>query len=153
VDAVVPGAGAEGVLVAQGSGLGGWAFYVMDGYLAYTHNFVGLEEQHIESPEMVPSGLHELAYVFEKTTDHQGVGHLMVDGLEVGRGDIPRFTPMRFSLTGAGLTCGYGDGIPVSRRFTAPFAFTGTIERAVVEVDGPPFSDPEAEAHIAASRQ
>jgi len=153
VDARVPETGAEGVLVAQGSGLGGWAFYLAEGRLAYTHNFVGLEEHHIESPEVVPPGLHELAYIFEKTDEHAGIGHLMIDGVEVGRGDIPRFTPMRFSLTGAGLTCGYGDGVPVSRRFGSPFAFTGTIERAVVEVDGAPFSDPEGEAHIAASRQ
>jgi arylsulfatase len=153
VDARVPDAGAEGVLVAQGSGLGGWAFYVAEGRLAYTHNFVGLEEQHIEATTPVPPGLHELVYAFEKTAEHRGIGRLMVDGREVGRGEIPRFTPMRFSLTGAGLSVGYSDGIPVSRRFAAPFAYTGTIERAVVEVDGPPFSDPEGEAHIAASRQ
>jgi arylsulfatase A-like enzyme len=153
VDAVVAESGTEGMLMAQGSGLGGWAFYVFEGRLAYTHNFVGLEEQHIEANELVPSGLHELAYSFQKTGEHRGIGHLLVDGEEVGRGEIPRFTPMRFSLTGAGLSVGYSDGIPVSRRFPAPFHFTGAIERAVVEVDGAPFSDPEGEAHIAASRQ
>jgi arylsulfatase len=153
VDVHVPESGAEGVLVAQGSGLGGWAFYVFGGKLAYTHNFVGLEEQHIDAVSPVPPGLHELVYAFEKTGEHQGMGRLMVDGEEVGRGEIPRFTPMRFSLTGAGLTCGVGDGVPVSRRFAGPFPFTGRIERAVVEVEGPAFHDPEAEAHIAASRQ
>src|SRR5262249_28121735 len=35
----VPAGGAEGVVVAQGSLLGGWALYVKDGRLRYAHNF------------------------------------------------------------------------------------------------------------------
>jgi arylsulfatase A-like enzyme len=153
VDADVPESGVHGVLIAQGSGLGGWALYALEGRLAYTHNFVGLEEHHIDATTPLLPGLHELTFLFEKTGEHQGIGRLLVDGEEVGRGDIPRFTPMRFSITGAGLTCGTGDGLAVSRRFAGPFPFTGRIERVSVEVDGPAFHDPEGEAHIAAARQ
>ncbi|MHB8438010.1 MAG: arylsulfatase [Acidimicrobiales bacterium] len=143
----------EGVLLSQGSGLGGWSFYAVDGHLAYTHNYVSVEEYHVTSEEPVAPGRHELSFAFTRTADHKGIGRLFVDGRVVGEAEIPRFTPMRFSLTGAGLTCGFGDGVPVSRRYGAPFAFTGTIDRVVLDVEGPPWSDPEAEARFALARQ
>jgi len=150
---VPPGAAVQGVLLAQGSGLGGWAFYVEDGAPAYVHNYVSLEEHHIRSDHVLRPGHHEVTYVFTKTADHTGVGRLLVDDEVVGEGTIPRFTPMRFSLTGAGLSCGYSDGLPVTRRYRAPFRFTGTIHRVVVEVDGDAFLDPEADVQFALARQ
>ena len=152
-DPAVGGAPAEGVLVALGSGLGGWTFYLADGRPAYVHNFVSLEEHHIEADEPLPPGRHEVAFRFERTGEHRGVGHLEVDGVEVARGEIPRFTLTKFSVTGAGLTCGYSDGLPVTRRYEAPFRCTGTIERIVIDVDGPPWVDPETEAEEAMARQ
>ncbi|HLN43521.1 MAG TPA: arylsulfatase [Acidimicrobiales bacterium] len=151
-----PSPEASGVLVSQGSGLGGWALYMVEGRPAYVHNFVSLEEHHIEADADVPPvtpGRHEVAFAFTRTADHAGTGRLLVDGVEVGEGTIPRFTPMRFSISGAGLTCGYSDGVPVSRRYAAPFEFTGRILRVVIDVDGPPFADPEADAHFALARQ
>ena len=145
--------GVEGVLLAQGSGLGGWSFYVEDGRLGYTHNYVSLEEHHVRSEVVVPEGRHELAYHFTRQADHAGVGRLLIDGTLVGEAEIPRMTPMRFSLTGAGLTCGYSDGLPVNRAHRAPFRFTGRLHRVVVEVDGPPFSDPEGDTQFALARQ
>jgi arylsulfatase len=147
------GRGVEGVLLSLGSGLGGWSFYLDDGRPAYVHNFVSLEEHHLEAAERVPPGRHQVAFVFERTGEHRGVGHLEVDGIEVARGDIPRFTLTKFSVTGAGLTCGYSDGLPVTRRYEAPFRFTGTLDDVVVEVDGPPWSDPETDAEEAMARQ
>ena len=152
----IPGPGVsptEGVILAQGSGLGGWSFYMTEGRLAYVHNFVALEEQRVESPEPVAPGHHEVAFHFERTGEHRGFGHLLVDGLETAHVEIPRFTLTRFSLTGAGLTCGYSDGLPVTRRYTAPFRFTGGLGDVIVEVDGPPWLDPEAEAEHAMAVQ
>jgi arylsulfatase A-like enzyme len=149
-------AGPGGVLVAQGSGMGGWALYMDEGRPAYVHNYVSLEEHHIESDPGTPPigpGRHEVTFVFTKTGTNTGTGRLLVDGDEVGTGTVPRFTPMRFSITGVGLTCGYGDGMPVSRRFRAPFAFTATIRRVVIEVNGEPFVDADADAHFALARQ
>jgi arylsulfatase A-like enzyme len=147
---------AEGVLLAQGSGLGGWALYMRDGRPAYVHNYVGLEEHHIESGDglvVLGPGAHVVEYSFTKTGENKGTGRLFVDGEQVGEGTIPRFTPIRFSLGGAGLTCGYGDGLPVSRSYPAPYAFTGRILNAAVYVDGQPFSDPEGEAQVAIATQ
>ena len=153
---IPPGVRAEGVLLSQGSGLGGWALYLVDGRPAYVHNYVGLEEHHIgpgaASTAMAP-GRHRVEFSFTRTADHVGTGRLLLDGGLIGEGQIPRFTPIRFSLTGAGLTCGYGDGVPVSRSYRAPFAFNGRILHAVVEVDGAAFSDPDGEAQVAIATQ
>jgi arylsulfatase A-like enzyme len=144
---------AEGVLLAQGSGLGGWALFLTEGRPAYVHNFVSLDEHAMVADDPVPPGRHQVAFQFERTGEHRGVGHLLVDGTEVSRVVIPQFTLTRFSLTGAGLTCGYGDGLPVTRRYPAPFRFTGRILEAVVEVDGPMWIDPEGEVLDALTSQ
>ncbi len=149
----IPASGAAGILVAQGSGLGGWSFYVADGRPAYVHNFVSLEEHHVRSDVGLSPGRHQLAFHFSRTEDHQGIGRLLIDGEVVGESPIPRFTPIRFSLTGAGLTCGYGNGLAVTREYRPPFRFTGRIIRAVVDVDGPAFVDPEGEASAAIASQ
>ena len=63
----------------------------------------------------------------------------------MGEGDIPLFTPARFSITGAGLTCGYDVGPAISPEYEAPFPFAGEIRRAYVDVSGRPYRDVEAE--------
>jgi arylsulfatase len=145
----VPESGAEGVLLALGSILGGFTFYLREGRLRYTHNYVGMEEHRIVAETPLRPGAQTLGFRFRKTGEHRGTGELLVDGEVVGRGEIPRFTPRRFSITGAGLTCGYDGGLAVTDEYHAPFAFTGTLRRVVVEVEGRPFVDPQAEAEIA----
>ena len=61
------------------------------------------------------------------------------------RGEIATTTPVRYSISGAGLTCGWEQGPPVGDGYAAPFRFTGTLHRVVVEVDGVGHRDPEAE--------
>jgi arylsulfatase len=147
------GGGLEGVLASQGSGLGGWVLYVEDDRLRYAHNRSSYEWHRITSEEVIPPGEHRLAFRFTRTGDHRGTGELLVDGEVVGTGEIPDFTPLRFSLTGAGLTCGYSEGLPVCPEHTAPFRFTGTIHRVVIDVDGEPHVDPDAEAQAGITTQ
>jgi N-sulphoglucosamine sulphohydrolase, C-terminal len=149
----LPEGDAEGILLAQGSVLGGYALFVLDGRLHYAHNFVGMEEHRVTSSGELPTGAHTLGFRFDKTGEHQGRGTLLVDGEEVGSGEIPRFTPTRFSITDAGLCCGYDVGMPVVDDYRAPFRFTGRLHRVVVEVDGDPFVDAEAEADLSLRAQ
>jgi arylsulfatase len=107
----------------------------------------------VTSDVAIAPGTRTLAYRFTRTGEHCGTGTLLVDGAVVGEGDIPRFTPARFSLTGAGLTCGRDPGLPVTDDYRAPFAFTGRLRRVVVDVEGPPFVDPEDEARVAITTQ
>ena len=94
-----------------------------------------------------------MTFRFDKTGEHQGRGTLLVDGDEVGVGDIPRFTPTRFSITDAGLSCGYDWAMPVVDDYRAPFRFTGGLHRVIVDVDGEPFVDAESEADLALRAQ
>jgi arylsulfatase len=152
-DVVVPEGGAEGVLIAQGSLLGGWALYLQEGRLRYLHTLSGWEEHRVVASDPVPAGAHTLTFRFTKTGEHQGTGTLLVDGAVVGEAAIPRFTPTRFSLHGAGLTCGYDGGLAVTDDYPAPFPFRGELRRVVVDVDGEPYIDAEGEAEIAIATQ
>jgi arylsulfatase len=139
--------------VAQGSLLGGWSLYVRDGRLRYVHNFVGLEEHRVGADVALAPGRRVLEMRFTKTGEHRGTVALLVDGAVVGRGDVPRFTTTRFSITGAGLTCGRGSGLAVTDDYHGAFPFTGRVVRVVIDVDGAPFQDAEGEAAVAIGTQ
>ncbi len=136
--------GAEGVLLAMGSALGGFSFYIREGKLRYVHNLYSKERHVIGSDEVIAPGAHELAYSYTKTKGFSGTGRLMIDGHVVGEGEIPTFTPMSFSGTGGGMTCGYEMGPAVGDDYVAPFRCTAAIRRVVVEVSGEHERDPMA---------
>ena len=145
VDVDVPGdRPADGVLLALGTVLGGWSLHVVAGRLRYVHNLYGKERHVVASDEVLAPGHHRLGFVYERRVGLAGHGTLTVDDREVGSGAIARFTFTGFNGTGAGLTCGYEIGPAVGPDYQAPFPFTGTIERAVVEVSGDAAFDPVA---------
>ena len=154
-DVIVPDGGTEGVLISQGSLLGGWVLFVIDGRLTYVHNLLNLEQHRVEARTPLLPGRHQLAFRYERTAEHKGTGTLLVDGEAVGTGEISRFTPNRFALAGAGLAVGRdASGLAVCDDYVAPFPFTGTILGAVtVDVDGAAFVDPEGEAEVAIATQ
>ena len=146
-------AGDEGVLLAMGSLFGGFALYVKHGRLRYVHNFVGLAQHEIFAEDELAPGAHALEFRFGRHGEHRGTARLLVDGRVVGEAEIDQFTPSRFSITGAGLTCGWAVEPAVTDDFHAPFPFTGTLRRVVVEVQGPEYRDPEGEARAAIASQ
>jgi hypothetical protein len=151
---VIVGAEPNGVLLALGSVLGGWSLHILDGRLRYVHNLYGKERHVVSSPTVIAPGPHRVEYEFTKdAVAPGGSGVLRCDGLEVGRGVIPRFTPSGFTGTGVGLTCGYEWGPAVGNGYTAPFTFGGIIRRAVVRVTGPVFRDPLAELEAILAEQ
>ncbi|MGE3272826.1 MAG: sulfatase-like hydrolase/transferase [Chloroflexota bacterium] len=150
---VIPEGGAEGVLLAHGSWFAGYALYVQDGRLQYVHNYLGMAEYRVESDSVLPPGPLTLAFRFRRTGEHQGIGTLYVNGAQVGEGEIPRTVPAVIETSGEGLCCGFDSGLPVTERYQAPFRFTGTIKRVVVEVDGPEQDDPEAQIRAAFTTQ
>lgn len=56
----IPEKGAEGVLLCQGTGAGGYSLFVKDGTLQYVHNYVGRELFHVEADTAVSEGDHDL---------------------------------------------------------------------------------------------
>jgi arylsulfatase len=153
-----PGAGlgpgpADGVLLALGSVLGGWSLHVLDGKPRYVHNLYGKERHVVEASTALASGDHRIEYEFTKDDGLGGVGVLRCDGVEVGRAQIPRFTPSGFNAAGVGLTCGYEWGPAIGTGYEAPFPFAGVIRRAVVETRGPVVRDPLAELEAILAQQ
>jgi arylsulfatase len=143
----------EGVLLAQGSIFGGWSFHLLRGRLVYIHNNSGLHHARVEGAAFLAPGPHRLEFRFHRTEDHAGEGSIWVDGTRVGHGKVPHLTMNRFSITGNGVTCGRAEGEPPTKDYRSPFPFTGTLRRVVVEVDGEPWMDPDAEAEDALRRQ
>jgi arylsulfatase A-like enzyme len=147
------GGAVEGVLLAHGSWFAGYSFYVQNGRLHYVHNFLGLAEYRVSSDATLPAGPATLCFRFRKTGEHRGIGTLYVNDEQVGECEIPRTIPGVIETSGEGLCCGYDSGLPVTDAYQAPFRFTGTIERVVVEVDSIENADPEAELRAAFSTQ
>ncbi|MEQ1785515.1 MAG: arylsulfatase [Acidimicrobiales bacterium] len=134
----------EGVLAVQGSVLGGWSFHLLaDGRLCYVHNLAGWRLYRVEADigRLAP-GDHALAFRF-----HGPEAELLVDDVVVGSGTVSRTIWSRFSLTGAGLTAGWSpDYSPADEDYRGRFAFTGTLHRVDIDVEGDPTVDPAQEA-------
>ena len=158
-DVEIPRGGAEGVLLCQGTGAGGYTFYVKDGKLMYAHNYVSRAIYQVESVEPVPEGRHQLRFEFEVTGKPDiphgkgtpGRGQLYIDGKLVGNAEIPVTTP--FAFNPGGLTCGANPGLPVTPEYPSPFKFTGKIYGVTVDVSGDLIKDAEAELRLVMARQ
>jgi arylsulfatase len=143
----------SGVLIAQGSALGGWSLHVLDGRLRYVHNLYGKDRYGLDTDTVLTSGRHTVRFAFEKNERRGGDATIAVDGTVVAEGPIARFTPSGFNGVGVGLTCGYEWGPAVGQGYVAPFPFNGTILDAVVEATGPVVRDPLAEIEAIMSEQ
>jgi arylsulfatase len=152
-DVELPDGGAEGVLLAMGTTLGGWSFQVYGGRLRYVNNYLGKERHVVTADEPLSPGDHQLTMAFTTAGDLRGTARLLVDGQPVGEGEIPHLTPVRYSITGGGITCGWEQGPAIGDDYAAPFPFAGVLRRVVVEVDGPPHRDLEAEFEAIMSEQ
>ncbi len=158
-DVDIPAGGAEGVLLSQGTGVGGWSFYLADGKLHYVHNYVRRAIYHVSSPDAVPAGRHRLRFEFEPTGKPgfaQGKGspgraQLYVDGHLVAQAEFPVTTPVAFNP--GGLTCGANPGTPVTPAYRAPFRFTGILHTVTVDLSGDLITDTEGEMRMAMARQ
>jgi arylsulfatase len=158
-DAEIPAGGAEGVLLCQGSNVGGWSFYVQDGRLRYAHNYVGRETYQVSAPDALPAGRHELRFEFEPTGQPDiahgkgapGRAQLYVDGQLIAQNEFPVTTPVVFNP--GGLTCGANPGSPVTTDYQAPFRFTGTLHAVTVDLSGDLITDTDSEMRMAMARQ
>jgi arylsulfatase len=157
---VEPANGAEGVLVAQGGSSGGYALYVKDHKLHYAYNFLGIQQYHLASDATIGDGRHELRFEFEPTGKPDfahGKGtparaQLYVDGKLAGQTDLPVTIPLDIGITD-GLTCGRDDGSTVTTDYQGPFAFSGALEKVVVDVSGDLIEDHDAKLRSTMAHQ
>jgi arylsulfatase len=137
-DLHIPDGGAEGVIVADASHLGGFSLFVQDGKLKHTYAFLGVFEYHQESEGKLPTGDVNVEMTFaadEAKPATPGEVTLFVNGEPVGRGRIDHTVPFGFSGY-AGMDIGRDNGLVVDRSYAdkAPFAFTGTVKKVVFDV-------------------
>ncbi len=132
-DLTVPdGPPAEGVLLAQGSALGGFSLHLWEGRPRYLHNLYGKETYGLADSRPLRPGRHRVVFRFERQGHAGGAAVLEVDGEMVAEAQFPLFTVAAFSATGAGLTCGYEFGPSVGEDYRAPFPCTATIHSVTV---------------------
>jgi arylsulfatase A-like enzyme len=159
-DVVIPGGGAQGVLLAQGGRTGGYAFFVKDDKLHFVYNYLGRDRFVVESDEKVPTGDVSLRYEFEPTgeanfAEGKGApanGQLYIDKQLVGAVQMPHTVPVMFGTEG--MTCGYDGGSQVAPdAYSDAFRFTGAIKRVTIDLAGQLISDSELDLKIAMARQ
>jgi hypothetical protein len=136
-EVVVPEGGAAGVIVAQGSNIGGWSLYAKDGKLKYCYNVIGVNRYFVEATSALPAGEHQVRMEFAYAGGGLGKGGratLYLDGAKVGEGAIPMTQALIFSADD-GCDVGADTGAPVSPDYPAlDNAFTGTVKGVLLEL-------------------
>lgn len=135
VDVEIPKDGADGVLVAAGGNVGGYALFVRDGKPMYEYNYFTAERYKIAGKDKLAPGKHTIHFEFKYDgggVGKGGTGAIFVDGKEVAKGRIEKTILGRFSA-GETFDTGEDTGSPVSDLYKAPFRFAGTIKK--VEID------------------
>jgi arylsulfatase A-like enzyme len=118
---VVPGKGAEGVIIAQGGLTGGWSLYTKAGKFKYCYNLIGVKHYFVESEQVIPAGKHQVRMEFAYDGGGLAKGgnvSLFVDGKPDGVGRVDVTMPMIFSPD---ETCDVGSelGSPTSPDYGA----------------------------------
>jgi arylsulfatase len=151
---VPPDGRVAGAIISQGSALGGWMLYVGDdARVRYVHNLSGKEAQALAAAEPLVAGAHDVEIRYGRVPGRPKLAQLAVDGAVVDEVEIPMFTWNRFSLTGAGLCCGWAHAPAVATDVVAPARFVGDLGPVIVEVDGEPVVDPAAVVRDAIASQ
>ncbi|HCU25283.1 MAG TPA: arylsulfatase [Deltaproteobacteria bacterium] len=156
----IPEGGVEGVIFSMGGNDGGFSFYVMGNKLRYVYNYVAQDHYNVESGQELTPGHHYLSFEFKptgKADPAKGIGtpgtvRLLIDGKEVGRGDLPVTIPNVLGL-GAGAAVGCDPGSPTTPAYQPPFKFTGTIKRVQVDLSGETIEDKAARFRAMMARQ
>jgi arylsulfatase A-like enzyme len=115
----VPASGAEGVIIAQGGNIGGWALYAKGGKLKYCYNLLGVHYFYVEGDSKIAAGSRQVRMEFKYAGGGLGKGGqvtLFVDGKKTGEGSIPATAAMIFSADD-GCDVGVDTGSPVSEDY------------------------------------
>ncbi len=135
----IPDSGADGVVIANGSFLGGFALYVEDGKLKHNYNFYGLKADTLASPDRLPAG--KVNARFEFVADEPGKRatggktFLYVNDKKVAEGRLDHTVAFRFSLF-EGTDIGKDNGLPVTSSYAkkGTFPFTGAIDQVEIQL-------------------
>jgi len=136
-EVVIPRAGANGVILAQGGRFGGWSLYLKDGKPAYTYNWLDLKRYTIAAAQPLAAGKATIRLEFAYDgggLGKGGTGTIVVNGKRVASGRIDRTIP--FIISGDdGVDVGVDEGTPVTAYRGDPHGrFTGKIDKVTVSL-------------------
>ena len=149
-DIVVPQAGVEGVVLAQGGEMGGWSLYVKDGAPKFAYNFLGRETYYIAGPARLPDGRVTLRFEFAFDGGKPGAGgngSIFVNGEKVASGRIEHTHPNAFGAE----TTDVGENLytAVTDDYKAgDNKFTGKINKVTIQVGKSNLSEEAQKANV-----
>ena len=127
---VTVGAGANGVIVADGGRFGGYALWMKGGTPRFSYNFLDLGTTRWAGTAPIAPGRHrvEFSFVYDGGgAGKGGVGTLSVDGKTVDSHRIEHTIPGTLTWF-EGLDVGADYSTPVDRLYQSPNAFGGTVK-------------------------
>jgi arylsulfatase len=127
---VTRAAGDEGVLYATGTENSGISVFVQDDRFVVDYNAFD-DHTVVVSDVKLPVGDVELTLGVRRGDGRSGSMHLLVDGVPAGSAELSSFMRMMSSV---GPSIGEDHGSPVSNRYAAPFAFTGTLHEIEIQL-------------------
>ncbi|KAF2506885.1 arylsulfatase [Flavobacterium zhairuonense] len=103
MDLEIPtGKTAQGVLLANGGGTGGWVLFVKNGKPIFDFNYLGQEHLQTVSPKAIPPGKHKLVYEFDyeggKEPGKGGKSRIILNGKVLIENTIPKTLPYGYAL-------------------------------------------------------
>ncbi|CAN5237642.1 arylsulfatase [soil metagenome] len=147
-DAVIPAAGAEGVLIAHGDATSGYSLYVKDGRLHHSLN-IGGQLTTVTSDQSITPGRHSLSLTVSAGPGERTMA-LTINGAPAG--SLNTTAGFATLISWSGLDIGRDRGSPVGP-YPAPFAFTGILTKVTVTMDDPQDLDGEAVGNAEMARQ
>jgi arylsulfatase len=157
----IPAGGAQGILITEGSNLGGWALFLKEGHAHYVHNCLRLSMHTLTSTIPVPEGEVTLEFAFQPKAYQSsqppqlnrphndlmftagepacGDGRMWINGQEAGFLENILTAPMMYSFVAEGFQIGQSWGTPAAyQHYNDAFKFTGILHKVVVEVEAQP---------------
>jgi arylsulfatase A-like enzyme len=148
-DVLIPDSGAEGVLVCCGGISAGYTLFLHDGKLHWEHNYYNEIHYRVTSTETIPPGRHVLsAEVIVDQENKFGTGGqvtLRLGKQTIGQGRFDKQVAGYFTANET-FDIGCDTCSPVSDLYESPFAFTGQINKVMVDISEATF-DQLAEQH------
>jgi arylsulfatase len=142
----IPPEGGDGVLVAAGGTVGGYAIYIEDLRPRYEYNWFSQARYKIASSERLSPGPAKIRVEFEY--DGGGVGKggtlsLFVNDRKVSEGRVEKTVPGRYSADET-FDIGMDTGSPVSVDYSSPNRFTGTLRKVEIALGPSTLSEEDA---------
>jgi arylsulfatase A-like enzyme len=144
-----PSADNDGALIARGSSNSGFVLYVKNGRVHFDYNCF---HQHtiVASESRLAAGRHQIAITIEKTDNTTAHAAMLIDGVEVGEGQIPNLLRI---ISSTGMDLGRSLS-PINAGYQAPFKYSGRIVEVVFELPtGPQDREIAAQVRAAMTRQ